>query len=86
MDVPIATSPLCSTRAHTMSESRLQYSYWPRANVQRKAGLTMQLHSRRLLNKLSTEFRIPTRLQSDQCASNELDRNELPVSGHIKIF
>lgn len=63
VDVPIATSPLCSTRAHAMSESRLQYSYWPWANLQRKVGLAMQLHSRRLLNKLSTEIRIPTRFQ-----------------------
>lgn len=23
---------------------------------------------------------------SDQCAPSELDRNELPISGHIKIF
>lgn len=63
VNVPIVTSSLCCTRAHTMSESILQHSYWSWANQQRKATLAMQLHSRRLLNKLSTEFRISARLQ-----------------------
>lgn len=36
VDVPWPTSPLCSTRAQATSETRLQHSCWPWANMQRK--------------------------------------------------